>query len=244
MAGARRGDKAEVQADPSLEKQPEETITVYTFDPVRRKWGTHDIKAKIAKSPFAKGAMRAAYRMIDCSAMGPMRHKVCKNYMEAGAANEGVLRRDVQAQAVAQRYADAFNQHAPPKMVTFLTATYGRRRDKGDELVALEMYLPGDYVKFNSNSDFALRNNDPNFHMTPQAFSHFTWEYSNHTEIVVDIQGVNEYYTDPQVHTVTGEGYGEGNLGIAGVEAFFSAHECNKVCQYLGLCPRCAGKLT
>ena len=25
--------------------------------------------------------------------------------------------------------------------------------------------------------------------------------------------GVGEYYTDPQIHTVTGEGYGEGNLG-------------------------------
>ena len=27
--------------------------------------------------------------------------------------------------------------------------------------------------------------------------------------------GVGEYYTDPQIHTVTGEGYGEGNLGAA-----------------------------
>jgi len=243
MAGARRGEKA-ITEDPSLARQPEETIAVYTYDPVRRKWETHEIKAKIAKTSFAKGAMRAAYKMTDCSAMGPMRHKVCKTYMEEGAANEGVLRRDVQAQAVSQRYSDAFNQHAPPKMVTFLTAQYGRRRDHNDELVALEMYLPGEYVKFNSNSDFVLRNNDPNFHMTPQAFTHFTWEYSNHTEIVVDIQGVNEYYTDPQIHTVTGEGYGEGNLGVAGVEAFFSAHECNHVCQYLGLPPRRADALT
>jgi len=243
MAGARRGEKAQIVEDPSLERMPQEKITVFSYDPGSRKWETHDIQAKIAKNSFAKGAMRAAYRMIDCSAMGPMRHKVCKTYMEEGAANEGTLRRDVQAQAVAMKYADGFNQHAPPKMVTFLTAAYGRRRDHDDELVALEMYLHGDYVKFNSNSDFALKNNDPNFHMTPQAFSHFSWEFSKHTEIVVDIQGVNEYYTDPQLHTVTGEGYGEGNLGFAGVEAFFSTHECNKVCKYLGLAERRADNL-
>ena len=34
---------------------------------------------------------------------------------------------------------------------------------------------------------------------TPQAFSHFTFVKSNKTEIVVDIQGVGDCYTDPQV---------------------------------------------
>ena len=28
---------------------------------------------------------------------------------------------------IATKYAEAFNQHAPPKMVTFLSASYGRR---------------------------------------------------------------------------------------------------------------------
>jgi len=30
---------------------------------------------------------------------------------------------------------------------------------------------------------------------TPQAFSHFTWEHSKHSLLVVDLQGVNDYYT-------------------------------------------------
>ena len=101
---------------------------------------------------------------------GPMKHKVCKMYMDKGAANEGTCRRDVQVlrsqsidsnlvsqcasvmssiycfafegvldpafltiflvlqlQMIATKYAEAFNQHAPPKMVTFLSASYGRR---------------------------------------------------------------------------------------------------------------------
>jgi len=36
---------------------------------------------------------------------------------------------------------------------------------------------------------------------TPHAFSHWTWEHSRGRDIVVDIQGVGDLYTDPQIHT-------------------------------------------
>lgn len=226
--------KAQVESDPALEAQKEEEILQFDYEPVTKTWSESSVTVKIARQPFSKGAMRAAHRMLDCGAIGPMKHKVCKMYIDKGAANEGTFRRDVLLQMVATRYAEAFNQHAPPKMVTFISASYGRRK-VNNELVAIEMFVPGKYVKFNSNSDFALASGDPNFHKTPQAFSHFTWQHSGHKEIIVDIQGVNEYYTDPQIHNVTGEGYGEGNLGQDGIDAFFSKHVCNSVCEYLGL---------
>jgi hypothetical protein len=37
--------------------------------------------------------------------------------------------------------------------------------------------------------------------------------WSGGAEMVVDVQGVGDLYTDPQFHTVDGEEYGEGNLG-------------------------------
>lgn len=46
-----------------------------------------------------------------------------------------------------------------------------------------------------------------------QAFSHFTFERSGHQLIVVDIQGVGDLYTDPQIHTEMGTDFGDGNLG-------------------------------
>lgn len=46
-----------------------------------------------------------------------------------------------------------------------------------------------------------------------QAFSHFTFERSGHQMIVVDVQGVGDLYTDPQIHTAKGDEYGEANLG-------------------------------
>lgn len=55
----------------------------------------------------------------------------------------------------------------------------------------------------------------------PQAFSHFTFERSGHQLIVVDIQGVGDLYTDPQIHTEKGTDFGDGNLGRWGKPARF-----------------------
>ena len=47
--------------------------------------------------------------------------------------------------------------------------------------------------------------------------------------------GVGDLYTDPQIHTVNEEGYGEANLGTKGMALFFSSHICSPLCEYLGL---------
>lgn len=44
----------------------------------------------------------------------------------------------------------------------------------------------------------------------------------------VPASGVGDLYTDPQIHTEDGQGYGDANLGTRGMALFFSSHKCNK----------------
>ena len=52
---------------------------------------------------------------------------------------------------------------------------------------------------------------------------------------VCDIQGVGDLYTDPQVHTADGQGFGQGNCGRIGINKFLGSHRCNEICQFMGL---------
>ena len=42
---------------------------------------------------------------------------------------------------------------------------------------------------------------------------------------------------DPQVHTIDGNGFGQGNCGKQGIHKFLGTHRCNEICTYLGLKP-------
>lgn len=72
---------------------------------------------------------------------------------------------------------------------------------------------------------------------TPEAYSHFTYESSQHKILVCDIQGVRDAYTDPQIHSVDRKGFGKGNLGQRGIDKFLQTHRCNAICKYLKLPP-------
>ena len=40
---------------------------------------------------------------------------------------------------------------------------------------------------------------------------------------------------DPQIHSIEGKGFGIGNIGREGMEAFIKSHKCNRICKKLGL---------
>lgn len=127
----------------------------------------------------------------------------------------------------------------PPQRLEFVQASL-LRLNSSYEYFVMEPYIEGEYWKHNSNNGKILHEGE--WSDTPHAFSHFTFEESNHQVIVVDIQGVTTkeklLFTDPQVHSSeSGEikQHGTGNLGIDGIAMFLYTHQCNSVCRYLNL---------
>ena len=109
----------------------------------------------------------------------------------------------------------------------------------------VEPFLDGHYKRYGNNGLFpdALLSTDE----IPGCFSHFTYEYTGKSEIVVDIQGVENskgslryIFTDPQMHSVpkTDENgtlkYGKGNFGNFGMQKFQTGHVCGKYCKSIG----------
>ena len=57
-----------------------------------------------------------------------------------------------------------------------------------------------------------------------QAFSHFSYDYADARSLIVDIQGVDREWTDPQMHSECGGRCGPGDPGHVGIKRFFASH--------------------
>jgi hypothetical protein len=206
------------------------------YDVSTAKWRRTLVNVVIERQAFAEGAMRAAYHMRDLSASGEESRYVAKISKVAGTPPSQYFD-DVRMQSEAQKWARDFNSRGVPKAVEFIGAYVMELVDRGIRpICGVERYVPGQYVKYNNNWDWSDDRRN-----TPQAFSHFTWEASNHQLLICDIQGVADMYTDPQIHSISSQGYGQGNLGMRGITKFLESHTCNHICRFLQL-PHKAGK--
>ncbi|GAM19169.1 hypothetical protein SAMD00019534_023440, partial [Acytostelium subglobosum LB1] len=241
-----------------------ETGVLWEYDPMTEKWIRLAIKLKVEKKYFAEGALRQAYHTMSMGVFSNDIPPLAANHsfptldsiststqseaaMQLSAGTKFVLklykkeaeqqtRRELyfdecRMQLVCRDWGHRFNQKNPPKKIEFLMSWVVELTDRnGPVLCSIEPLLVGEFKKNNSNYGAVLNNRS-----TPQAFSHFTYERSEKQMIIIDIQGVDDVYTDPQIHTSDGKGFGLGNLGKTGINKFITTHKCNAVCALLGL---------
>ena len=210
----------------------------------------------IHRLPFQFGAMRLAYYTQNIRAGNLIAFAdldwivncpsgiVLKRYYVAELPPEemtNLYKEDLSMQYTARKYAVLYNAAQPPKPVTFVHAAVVKIND---ELWWIEPRLVGEYRKFSNNSGWTDTTRN-----TPHCFSHFSYEKSKGEVVVVDMQGVDEAFTDPQIHThlpfwkklaffVSSDArkkYGAGNLGEAGIKAWKSTHQCTGLCEMLKL---------
>ena len=139
------------------------------------------------------GAMRECYRaqkLGNFSLKSDWKYSsnvVLKKYIED--VDKSVLFEDITLQMESKLWANEYNRRNPPKKIdvmqicivqligTYL-AFFWRENIFSDREDApffqMENFIDGKYVKYNSNSGFI-----GNDRMTPQTFSHFTFEVSN-----------------------------------------------------------------
>jgi hypothetical protein len=161
---------------------------------------------------------------------------------------------DVEAHEIATLYTRKFNEHLPEQYprIGYVPAFIVEFVDRpGRPVCGCEQHLEGKFKKYNNNvgavcamsneeqaelnRTTTLTNWDPT--STAQAFSHFSWEHSQSQVLICDIQGVENRFTDPQIHTMSGKGFGLGNLGQTGIRAFLLRHTCTDLCRAVGLQP-------
>uniref|UniRef100_A0A6I8QX94 Alpha kinase 1 n=1 Tax=Xenopus tropicalis TaxID=8364 RepID=A0A6I8QX94_XENTR len=165
---------------------------------------------------------------------------------------------DVERQMTAQYYVTEFNKRLYELNIltqifyipSFILLILEDKCIKG--CVSVEPYILGEFVKLSNNAQAVKTQYEATKYGL--AFGHFTYEFSDHSDIVVDLQGwVTEskkgealiYLTDPQIHSVQNnslESSSKGvstciNFGKKGIDYFFSCQhtECNEICASLSL---------
>lgn len=142
---------------------------------------------------------------------------------------------DVVMQEFCKNLSQAYNlfEPPPPKPIDMLHVGMVQLVERSDQpMLAFECFIQGEYKKWNTNAGWL----DTRSRHTPQAFSFFTYRFTNGEYIVVDIQGVGNIFTDPQVHCAIEESeeeeegiehqFGEGNLGTRGMALFLGTFRC------------------
>jgi len=206
-------------------------------------WHQEMREIKMSLNPFDNGTLRYVYYMKDITdkekaqltahtlVNPPPATHVAKIAIDPMEEPESYFQ-DVAMQKYAQKFADMYNSYDVPKKVGFLDCWVYELVDRIPHVYCgVEKYIEGDYNKYTNNWDWV----NPVDRNTPQAFSHYTYEASEHKILICDVQGVCDLYTDPQMHTHDGKGCGKGNMGQRGIDKFLSAHRCNAICQYLKL---------
>jgi len=207
----------------------------YSYQADKEKWLKIPMKVAIERKPFNEGGMRLVYRCEEIDEKDNSRILSCAKVFKDGEGAQAYFD-EAMTQMVAESYAQEFNRECSkkglpynvgfvPVSVLHLKTPEGRRL-----IYNVEPMLKGHYIKHNDNDGHIETNL-----LLPQAFSHYTHERSNNLLVVVDIQGVGSFYTDPQIHSFDGEGFGLGNMGQEGLTKFLKTHECNQICHLLDL---------
>eukprot|EP00871_Galdieria_phlegrea_P004196 jgi/Galph1/4778/GphlegSOOS_G3426.1 len=237
--------------------EEEQVVVRYSLDIRSGSWQIEPCRIAVAKSLFARGTFRLTRKVLlleDCRYAS----LYCIKFLQQPHLNcdPTVYFLDVIIQSLAEGFAQEFNRVYQETKISFVPASVVQffQRNEGQtysQFAILEPFLvqmKNSFRKYNDNRGGFV--SDSYSAEVANAFSHFTYALSGGDLVVCDIQGVGEYYTDPQVHTVqetpdfletlldlSGRCFSANSdsVSLESISQFISSHICNKVCFALGL---------
>eukprot|EP01006_Ploeotia_vitrea_P037010 TRINITY_DN66080_c5_g3_i2.p1 TRINITY_DN66080_c5_g3~~TRINITY_DN66080_c5_g3_i2.p1 ORF type:complete len:232 (-),score=91.11 TRINITY_DN66080_c5_g3_i2:255-950(-) len=210
-----------------------ERCIMHRFHLPQGRWSKQVCQIQVEVQPFAQGSFRSAYRGVlraggddgGKKKNSSKAERVVFKFARDRNTPRSMYFQDVEAQVYAQHWALQFNQRKPAMRVSFVDCYVLELVDRpGRPVCGCETLISGDFRKYNNNVGAAVVSTDQSGaeaeaemdSKTAQAFSHFTYEESNRSILICDIQGVRGTYTDPQIHTQDVSKFGGGNLGETG----------------------------
>ena len=197
----------------------------------------------IDEIPFSEGALRYAYYLYDNEVNMNYVAKLDKEISNTRDNLEGYSK-ELESITICHHIANQFDERIVniiPKNQTNILLKYIHcyiyeitSPSSSHKYYYVEDYLPGNYIKYNNNAGW-VTDNIAEQTLVAQAFSHFSYQYTQGYLMIIDLQGVGGFLTDPQIHCLDEDKFGIGNLGYTGFIRFFLTHNCNKYCKALGL---------
>eukprot|EP00760_Papus_ankaliazontas_P032124 PhM_4_TR5649/c0_g1_i2/m.23/K08292/EEF2K; elongation factor 2 kinase len=203
----------------------------YEFNASTGDWESKQTMVKLSAVPFAQGGMRYCVYVREVEPDGGEVACIGKFFLPQCKAKNDDYFMEASAQCTAETFAQEYNRQDTPKKVAFLTCYVVHLLQRQTQnIFIMEPVLRGRFTKHNNNYGEVYTDS-----LTPEAFSHFTYHVTRGRMLVCDIQGVGEFFTDPQIHTPVGTDYGMGNMGADGIQRWLKAHKCNEICRRLRL---------
>ncbi|CAG8689436.1 4532_t:CDS:1, partial [Scutellospora calospora] len=163
-------------------------------------------KFKIALNPFDCGAERSAFFGYDTIKNEKM---VLKKYHTGDNSITRHLESSeisIIAYFLAEKFNSKCEKNNIKKKIRFI---YSRvvTENNSENCYSIEYFLAAEYKKFNTNSGVITE-----LHSTLEAFSHFTYDFTEKYLVVCDLQGAEyqkEFWlTDPAIHCIDNKRFG------------------------------------
>lgn len=197
----------------------------------------------IYNEPFSKGALRFAYASV--LNLGDNTERCLLNcvvkesqFFDPSYNTKEFYEESLQPQLIAGYLAYKFSRiYKNEKKIRFLNIDLIRIHETG-AYFTIEEFVEGIFKKWMNNEG---NTNDEEYAEFLNAFSHWTYHFTNEYLIVTDLQGFiykdKEYIlTDPAIICPEDTNrFGLTNLRSEGVKIFFRNHECNRICKDLNL---------